>query len=118
MDNRRATDEEIGQNQEDRDRAIADRWGVYTPYVLFSRHRFLDGMPIELNARSNELLLPTQIQRSLIYLTEITDAEAEQTPIPFNYHLQTKAWNITVPEETKEDFLKHGETEIYNSVME
>lgn len=117
MDNRRTTDEETGQNQEDRDRAIADRWGVYTPYVLFSRHRFLDGMPIELNARSNELLLPTQIQRSLVYLTEITDAEIEKTPIPFHYHLQTKAWNITVPEETKQDFLKHGETEIYNSVM-
>ncbi|KAF9222812.1 hypothetical protein BS17DRAFT_782617 [Gyrodon lividus] len=117
MDNRRATDEEIGQNQEDRDRAIGDRWGVYTPYVLFSRHRFLDGMPIELNARSNELLLPTQIQRSLVYLTEITDAEAERTPIPFHYHLQTKEWSITVPEETKQDFLKHGETGIHSSIM-
>jgi magnesium-dependent phosphatase 1 len=117
MDNRRATEEETGWNQEYRDRAIAERWGVQTPYVLFSRHRFLDGMPIALNTRSNEMLLPTQIQRSLFYLTEISDAEAEQSPIPSHYHLQTKPWNITVPEETKQDFLKHGETEIYNTIM-
>ena len=94
MDNRRASDEETGWNQENRDRAIADRWGVHTPYVLFSRHRFLDGMPIAPEERSNEMLLPTQIQRSLFYLEEISDAEAEQTPIPFHYHLQTQAWNI------------------------
>lgn len=73
-------------------------------------------MPIALKERSNEMLLPTQVQRSLFYLTEISDAEAEQTPIPFHYQLQTKAWNIVVPEETKQDFLKHGETVIYNSI--
>ncbi|KIL65074.1 hypothetical protein M378DRAFT_10966 [Amanita muscaria Koide BX008] len=120
MDNRRASEEETGWNQENRDRAIADRWGVYTPYVLFSRHRFLDGMPIALKERSNEMLLPTQIQRSLFYLTEISDAEAEQTGqtlIPLHYHLQTKTWNIAVPEETKQDFLKHGETVIYDSTV-
>jgi hypothetical protein len=36
--------------------------------------------------------------------------------IPFHHHLQTKVWNITVPE-AKQDFLKHEETEIYNSIM-
>ena len=117
MSNRTATEEESGWNQEDRDRAIADRWGVQTPYVLFSRHRFLDGMPIAVNTRSNEMLLPTQIQRSLFYLTEISDAEADQTPVPFPYHLQMKAWNISLPEETKQDFLKHEEVEIFNSVV-
>ena len=116
MDNEKVTEEETGWNQEDRDRAIADRWGVLTPYVLFCRHRFLNGMPIEPNTRSNEMLLPTQIQRSLFYLTELSDGEAERTPIPFHYHLQTKAWNIAVPGDTKEDFLKHKETDIYNTI--
>jgi len=117
MDNQRVTEEETGWNQEDRDRAIADRWGVQTPYVLFSRHRFLDGMPIELNTRSNEMLLPTQIQRSLFYLTLLSDGEAERTPISFHYHLQTKTWDITVPKETKQDFLEHAETDIYNFLV-
>ena len=116
MNNRIATEEATGWNQEDRDRVIADQWGIQTPYVLFSRHRFLDGMPLPPNTRLNEMLLPTQIQRSLFYLTEISDAEAEQTRIPFSYHLQTTAWNIAVPEEMKQDLLKHGETDIYNSM--
>ena len=114
MTNQVATEEETGWNQEDRDRTIADRWGVRTPYVLFSRHHFLEGMPIPHGIRWNEMLIPTQIQRSLFCLKKISDAEAA---IPFPYHLQTKAWNITVPQETEQDFLKHEETDIYNSIV-
>jgi len=117
MDNRKATEEETGWNQEDRDHAIAVKWRVHTPYVLFSRHSFRDGMPIEPNTRWNEMVVPTQIQRSLFYLTLLSDGEAERTPISFHYHLQTKTWDITVPKETKQDFLEHAETDIYNFLV-
>lgn len=101
-----------------RDLAVSNRWGVQTPYVLFSRHRHLEGMPIPIKTRSNEMLLPTQIQRSLFHMTLITDEEAMSTPVPYDYHLHTKQWNITVPKETLQDFLSHGEKEIYDKVME
>jgi magnesium-dependent phosphatase 1 len=73
-------------------------------------------MPFDLKERSNEMLLPTQVQRSLFYFTEISDAEAEQAPIRFHSQLQTRAWNNSMPEETKQDFLKLGETIIYDSI--
>lgn len=118
MDNRRTTPEETGWNQEDRDLAVDKKWGggVQTPYVLFSRHRYMDGMPIKLNTRSNEMLITTQTMRSLMYVTEISDEEAMRIPIPYDYHLHTNQWNIAIPEETKEDFLKHGETDIIDFI--
>jgi hypothetical protein len=46
MNNMNWTAEQSGQNQEDRDRSIAEHWCVQTPYVLFSRHHWMPGMPL------------------------------------------------------------------------
>jgi magnesium-dependent phosphatase 1 len=115
MNNMNWTAEQSGQNQEDRDRFIAERWGVQTPYVLFSRHHWMPGMPQALGQRFNEMAVYTHIQRSLFEVVPLSDDEVKRVvdPCPFPFHHQFKTWGITVPDATRQEFLKYSELEFY-----
>ncbi|KAF9529477.1 acid phosphatase-domain-containing protein [Crepidotus variabilis] len=106
--------EETGQNQEDRDRIIAG-FGVPTPYVLFSRHHWMNGMPVPQPQRWSEMVVYTQVQRALFDVVPLTDAQvkANTNPRPYPFHHQIKEWNITVPSVTWQEFKSRGETDYY-----
>ncbi|KAG6904103.1 hypothetical protein DXG01_012603, partial [Tephrocybe rancida] len=105
MNNMNWSAELSGQNQEARDRTIESKWGVKAPYVLFSRHHWMPGMPIPQNQRITEMMVYTQTHRALIDVITLTNERAAElvakdwTPYPF--HHQLKEWNITLPLETK-----------------
>jgi len=103
--------EEAGWNQEDRDLLIADRWKVYTPYVLFSKHHWMEGMPIPRGERWTEMVVYTQIQRSLFEVVQLPDDQVDQhpNPSPFPLDRQVDTWTITVPDETRQEFRRYGE---------
>jgi len=106
--------EATGLNQENRDRYIANNWGVRTPYVLFCNHP--GGAP-----RYPEMVMPTQIYRSLIELVPLTDAKAavaaKNNPSPMPFRKQMKAWNIKVPGVTRAEFRRYlpAEKEYYDN---
>jgi magnesium-dependent phosphatase 1 len=112
MNNMNWTAEQSGRNQEDRDRFIAEHWGVQTPYVLFSKHHWMHGMPIPENQRWSEMVVYTQIQRSLFDVKKLLDTEVAQhpNPKPFAFYHQVDPWHILVPKETRMEFLRYGET--------
>ncbi|KAF9524646.1 hypothetical protein CPB83DRAFT_886108 [Crepidotus variabilis] len=116
MMNRTWSAEETGKNQEDRDAFIAAQWGVRTPYALFSRHFWFNKLPLPQGQRWNEMLLSTQIVRALIDITLLSDAEVDQilsagiSPI---FQNSIKEWHTTVPNETRQEFLTRGETDLY-----
>ncbi|KIK95086.1 hypothetical protein PAXRUDRAFT_407748 [Paxillus rubicundulus Ve08.2h10] len=97
-------------SQEDRDRRVA-HWGVKTPYILFSRHHWMEDMPIPKNTRWNEMVVYPQIQDAMFLTYPMTHHQNEEkikkAYVPFDQ--QIKTWNITVPDETWQDFKKHGE---------
>lgn len=96
--------------QEDRDCLVA-RWGVKTPYILFSRHHWMDGMPIPEGTRWNEMAVYPQIQDALFLTYLLTTEQLEENINKgfCRFDQQVKAWNITVPDETWKDFEDHGE---------
>ncbi|KAG6917581.1 hypothetical protein DXG01_001929 [Tephrocybe rancida] len=105
MNNMNWTAEASGQNQEARDRTIDNKWGVKAPYVMFSRHHWMPGMPIPQPQRMTEMMVYTQTHRALIDVVTLTNEKTAElvatnrTPVPF--HRQIQEWNITVPEVTK-----------------
>ncbi|KAG6917584.1 hypothetical protein DXG01_001932 [Tephrocybe rancida] len=105
MSNMNWTAEATGQNQEARDRTIESKWGVKTPYVMFSRHYSLPNMPLPPNQRFTEMMVYTQVHRELIDLVSLTDDETaklvatNRTPVPF--HHQIREWNITLSPEAR-----------------
>ncbi|KAF9524654.1 acid phosphatase-domain-containing protein [Crepidotus variabilis] len=115
MNNMHWSAEQTGKNQEDRDHTIATNWHVYAPYVLFSQHHWMKGMPGQPKQRWPEMVVYTQIQRSLIEIVQLsTDAlkkVANHQPHPF--HRQFKTWHITAPPPTRQEFLKYGEKDVY-----
>lgn len=115
MDNMGWGPEESGRNQENRDRFIADHWKVHTPYVLFSRHHYMCNMPIQQYKRWTEMVVSTQIQRSLFEVVPLSDDQVAQhpNPTPYPFHHQMKSWNITVPQETKDEFLNFREPDLH-----
>ncbi|KAG6917578.1 hypothetical protein DXG01_001926 [Tephrocybe rancida] len=98
--------EASGQNQEARDRTIESKWGVKTPYVMFSRHYWFQDVPHP-KQRFSEMMVYTQIQRALVDVVTLsnarTDELAETNPTPVPFHQQIKEWNITLPQETREE---------------
>ncbi|KAI5984728.1 acid phosphatase-domain-containing protein, partial [Pisolithus albus] len=96
--------------QEDRDCLVAS-WGVKTPYILFSRHHWMEGMPIPEGTRWNEMAVYPQIQDALFLTQRLTTEQLDESIkkdfCPFDQ--QIKAWNITVPEDTRRDFVGHAE---------
>jgi magnesium-dependent phosphatase 1 len=109
------TAEETGRSQENRDDIIArNRWHP-TPYVLFSRHPYMTGMPGPSNKRWSEMVVYTQIQRPLFEVVSLTDAQVSQItkPSPYLFDLQFKHWNILPLQETRQEFLRYGEKDLY-----
>ncbi|KAG6908361.1 hypothetical protein DXG01_005179 [Tephrocybe rancida] len=104
MNNTNWSLEASGQNQEARDRTIERKWGVKTPYVMFSRHYWFQGVPNP-RQRFSEMMVYTQIQRALVDVITLsnarTDELAKTNPIPAPFHRQIKEWNITLPQETR-----------------
>ncbi|KAF8835571.1 hypothetical protein BDN67DRAFT_975156 [Paxillus ammoniavirescens] len=101
----------IAETQEARDRRVA-KWGVKAPYILFSRHHWMDGMPIPKDTRWNEMVVYPQIQDAM-FLTRPLTAKQVNKKIKTGHYgrfdKKIKAWNITVPKATVRDFKKHGE---------
>ncbi|KAI0278376.1 hypothetical protein BC826DRAFT_1084804, partial [Russula brevipes] len=116
MDNQHWSAEHTARNQEHRDRTIAERWGVRTPYVLFSRHYYLPGLPLRPGQRWSEMVVYTQICRALIELRQLPDATVDQMPTynPIPFHSQFKAWSIYAPEETRQEFQSKQEYALFN----
>lgn len=64
--------------------------------------------------RWTEMVVYTQIQRALIEIKPLTDAEVNRiTSYPYHYRRQCQEWNIVVPEETRQEFQRRGETAFY-----
>ncbi|KAF9524648.1 hypothetical protein CPB83DRAFT_909757 [Crepidotus variabilis] len=115
MNNMTATAEATGRNQEDRDRFIGDKWGVPMPYVLFCQHHWFNGFPPP-QKRWTELVIYTQIYRTLFEVVPLKDADLNKiTDVePFPYGQQIKPWRITVPAETRAEFLQYKEKDLYD----
>jgi len=107
------TEEQTGQNQEFRDLFVASQWGVQTPYVAFSRHFWMKDMP---NPRSRwtEMVVYTEIRRSLFEVVPLSDDQVAQVvnPNPYPFEYQMKTWNITVPGETRNEFASYQEADL------
>ncbi|KAK7458729.1 hypothetical protein VKT23_009728 [Stygiomarasmius scandens] len=101
----------IAWSQEDRDRQVA-HWGVKKPYILFSRHPNMGGkFPIK-NGRFNEMVIYGQIQEASIFIERLTPQQLKHDIDAGNYiHYERmlSAWNITVPQDTWDDFRTHRE---------
>jgi len=104
------TPEKTGRNQEDRDRSVANRWGVSTPYVLFSKHHWMKGMPNP-RKRWTEMVVYTPIQPSLFEVVQLSNNKVAQhpKPSPYPFDRQVRTWNITVPDETRQEFRRYKE---------
>lgn len=103
MNNMDWTLEASTRNQEDRHNFIAKEWWVRTPYVLFSRHHWMQNMPEPRLQRWSEMVVYTQIQRSLFEVVPLSDAQVSgvANPCLYSFHHHSKEWNIKVPEITR-----------------
>jgi magnesium-dependent phosphatase 1 len=106
------TDEYTGRSQEDRDRIIAENWNIYAPYALFSQHHRMLGMPIR--GRWSEMVVYTQIQRSLFEVVPLSADQVNQhpNPNPFPFDRQIREWNIAVPNETNVERQRYREPKL------
>ncbi|KAF9524650.1 acid phosphatase-domain-containing protein [Crepidotus variabilis] len=116
MNSMHASSEATGMNQENRDRTVGERWGVPMPYVLFSQHFWMSGMPAP-KSRWTEMVIYTQIYRALIEVKPLTDAEIKKitNPEPFPFNQQFKTWGIKAPAETRAEFWRYNEKATYNA---
>ncbi|KAF5384502.1 hypothetical protein D9757_006410 [Collybiopsis confluens] len=96
----------LGWSEEDRNRQVA-QWGVKKPYVLFSRHPNM-GAGFPFRGRFNELVIYPQIQENLILTVRMSDSEL-RTAANVNYPGRIREWNITIPQQTRADFLRNRE---------
>jgi len=103
-----------GRNQENRDRVIAEHFGVDTPYVLFSRHYWVNSLRKKYGLRFSEMVVYTQIQRALFGVTRLSDKKVNQiaNDAPYPFHRQIKSWSITVPPETRREIRKNDNAKV------
>jgi len=115
VDTRSEDAEATGMSQEIRDEIIQTNFGVYTPYVLFARHHYIDGMPPPRNTRWNEMVVYTQVYRALVDLVPMTDEMMKKVTNkrPYPFDKQFKTWKIVAPKETRDEFLKYREQDLY-----
>lgn len=104
--------QKISMDQENRDQRSAG-WGAPGPHILFSRHFWMNNMPIP-RTRWSEMVIYTHIQQALILTFPLTENVVKQKissqPQPQPYHMNIKAWNVKMPAETVLEFAKNGET--------
>ncbi|KAF8340860.1 acid phosphatase-domain-containing protein [Amanita rubescens] len=105
--------ETTGMNQENRDKYISETWHVSPPYVLFCNH------PAGGTRRYPEMVMPTLVQRNLIEIVALTNAQVaaseKANPSPMPFVNQMKTWKITVPKPTRDEFLRYREMNYYNN---
>ncbi|TCD65674.1 hypothetical protein EIP91_002301 [Steccherinum ochraceum] len=98
----------LGWSEEDRNRQVA-QWGVKKPYVLFSRHPNMGGgFPIPFPQRFNELVVYPQVQENLIVAVRMSNNDLGSASNVY-YEGKVREWNITIPQETRNDFARFGE---------
>ncbi|KAJ8094233.1 hypothetical protein PM082_006771 [Marasmius tenuissimus] len=104
----RLTEFRLGWSEEDRNRQVAE-WGVKKPYVLFSRHPNMGiGFPLLWPRRFTELVIYPQVQENLILTVRMSDSELKAAS-NVEYEQKIKDWNITIPQETRNDFARNFE---------
>ncbi|KAF5384515.1 hypothetical protein D9757_006404 [Collybiopsis confluens] len=101
----RSSEFKLGWSEEDRNRQVA-QWGVKKPYVLFSRHPEMAGSNIR--GRFTELVIYPQVQENLLLMFRMSDNELN-TARNINYAGRIREWNITIPQQTRDDFRNFGE---------
>jgi magnesium-dependent phosphatase 1 len=111
-----ANEASIGDSQENRDDWVKG-YGVTKPYILFSKHYKMPGMPIPDNTRFNEMVIYPQLQDSLFFAHRMQRDEVEKDMqawdrgwLGLQYDRSISSWGITVPYETRTDVASHGET--------
>ncbi|KAG2140522.1 uncharacterized protein EDB93DRAFT_1241866 [Suillus bovinus] len=101
----------IAWDQENRDAKVAE-WGVKMPYILFSHHFHMGGMPIA-PTRWNEMVVYTPVQDALMLTIPLTDQQVDEKIALggqfVKFEEQISNWNIKVPDVTWADFKKYGE---------
>ncbi|KAI0289735.1 acid phosphatase-domain-containing protein [Russula brevipes] len=104
-----------GRNQENRDRVIAERYGVDTPYVLFCRHHWEPDLRKAHGLRYNEMVVYTQIQRALFGVTRLSDKKVNRiaNDAPYPFHCQINNWSITVPDETRREVRNLNDANVF-----
>lgn len=104
-------DTSISSTQEQRNQRI-DSYGIQKPYTLFSKHQYISGMPAQPGTRWNEMVLYPQVQDALFLVCRMSDKEVQdaiQNQKITSFNELIPKWDITVPEDTLEDFRAHGE---------
>jgi magnesium-dependent phosphatase 1 len=97
----------LGWSEEDRNRQVA-QWGVKKPYVLFSRHPSMGSDFPNHPRRFNELVIYPQVQENLLVIRQMSPSELG-TASNIYYEGKVREWNITIPQETRNDFAAFGE---------
>ncbi|KAK0727576.1 acid phosphatase-domain-containing protein [Lasiosphaeria miniovina] len=112
------TEEEAANIQQARDEFITKTYGVKKPYVLFSRHHYMDVFKdtrIPQGSRFNELVVYPQIQDALFFCVPIQNHAGDLLHGPtrtlghLNYNSRFHDWGIKKNSETERDFWEKGE---------
>ncbi|TFK22407.1 hypothetical protein FA15DRAFT_748747 [Coprinopsis marcescibilis] len=109
---------DIAWSQENRDLKV-ESWGVKKPYILFARHHNMPKekwglpFPIPYPQRFNEMVIYPQVQEAQILIVRLSDADLAKhirDGPHLHYEKKLTEWNITVPSETKKDFVANKES--------
>jgi hypothetical protein len=90
---------DLGLNQEYRDWAIKEHFGVETPYVLFSMNHRMDKQGKK-GREFPEMVVYTQIHQALFGVIELKDKAVKRIPkrtAPHRFLDQSSNWSIVFP---------------------
>jgi len=78
----------------------------------------MPGMPGPKNKRCNEMVVYTQIQRTLFYVKPLSDDQVKKNvhADPYPFHRQKRNWDITVPPIALNEMRRRGEWEVLRSL--
>lgn len=120
------TDAAIAQTQVTRDQYILKTFKVGKPYILFSRHHYMQemdeaayGVTINSEQRFNEMVVYPQIQDALMFGVELSLPQAKKVAgtgklKTLHWEKEVNNWKIVVPQSTVDDCTKHNETYFFN----
>jgi len=104
--------EKIAMDQEKRDQQ-STVWGAPPPYILFSRHFWMDDMPIP-RTRWNEMVIYTHVQQALVLTIPLDDQQLRDKltnyPQPQPFDKQVGNWNIKMSPDAATEFRRKSET--------
>ncbi|KAI0896510.1 hypothetical protein F4806DRAFT_508393 [Annulohypoxylon nitens] len=111
--------QEIANVQIERDEVIANMFGVSKPYILFSRHHWMDFLDTtwrkdQKGTRFSEMVVPPQVQDALFFgipfrLSEVQSFIDNNAFSGYDYRHKLRMWNIKSSRETEQDFVHHKE---------